>query len=64
MAGNSPHLAKAIQSQEAEQTTNRKSPKKSPPKQIIEKLLKTKDKLNISKAARKNTTLPIGDKQY
>ena len=57
MAGNSPNLAEGIQTQEAKQTTSRKYPKKSTPKHILVKLLKTKDKEKILKAAREKQNL-------
>ena len=44
MTGNSRNLAEGIQIQEAKQTTSRKYPKKSTPKHILVKLLKTKEK--------------------
>lgn len=45
-----------LQIQEAEQIANRINWKKSTPKHIIVKLLKTKDEQNISEAVREKTT--------
>ena len=52
--GNSPNLAEVTQIQEDYQTTSRKYPKKSTPKHILVKPLKTKDKeKNVENSKRK-----------
>jgi len=52
--GNSPNLAEVTQIQDDYQTTSRKYPKKSTPKHILVKPLKTKDKeKNVENSKRK-----------
>ena len=52
--GNSPNLAEVTHIQEDYQTTSRKYPKKSTPKHILVKPLKTKDKeKNVENSKRK-----------
>lgn len=54
MTGNSPNLAEVTQIQDDYQTTSRKYPKKSTPKHILVKPLKTKDKeKNVENSKRK-----------
>lgn len=60
LAKNIPHK----QFQEYEQTPNRIIPKKSMPRHIVVKLLKSKDKERIVKADKEINILPIGEKQF
>ena len=58
MAKNFPNLARDInlQIQKDQQIPNRKNPKKSKPRHIITKFLKTKDRKNLESSQRKMTS--------